>query len=140
VPKTYDIEVSRGDTLPIEFTIKNNGTAIDVTGCTITFYMIHAQNFLGYDHDAPLSQWNGGSNTTVVGIGGLKVNGAAVTLTTPASGIVTVTPESDWFDTPGEYLYQFHVVYGDGTIESVPTLLEEPLPRLRVGPGLSSLT
>lgn len=138
--KTYDLEVSRGDTLPITFTIKNNNVAIDVTGATITFYLIHADNYRGKDFDAPLSQWNGGSSGTGVGIGGLKVDAASVTLTTAASGIVTVNPTSTWFDTPGDYIYQFKVVYGDGTIEHVPPLIEEPLPRLRVGPGLSSLT
>lgn len=136
--KTYDLEVSRGDTLPIVFTLRNNGAAVNLTGSTITFYMIEARNWRGQDFDAPLSAWNGGTSNAS-GIGGLKVNAAAVTLTTAASGIVTVTPTSAWFDTPGDYLYQFKVVYGDGTIEHVPTLLGEPLPRLRVGPGLSAL-
>ena len=137
--KAYDILVSRGDTVPIVFTLKLNGVVINLTGATVKFYLMDSQNWRGQHYNAPLSEFNDGTATTTAGIGGLKVSAASVALTDAVNGGVTITPLAAWFDTPGDYIYQFKVTYGDGTIESVPNLEDEPLPRIRVGPGLSSL-
>ena len=138
--KQYDILVSRGDTQPIVFTLKNNGVALDLTGATVTISTALVGVWRGVDFDAPYSDDNLTNSAATTGSGLLTVSGASVTLTTPASGIVTWTPSSTAFSVGGDYVYQFKIVYADGTVENAPILAPRArLPLIRVGAALASM-
>lgn len=91
------IKITRTDRAPsIAATLKQAGTAIDLTGCTVTIFVRNR-------------------NTQV-----LEINGGAVTLVTPASGTVRYDWASGDVDTAGEYDLQWKITLPSGKVTHVP--------------------
>jgi hypothetical protein len=89
------IPFTAGNTWVMIVTLKRAGVAVDVTGATLT------ASAKRQDRDSP------------------TMANHAVVLTTPASGIVTLTvipAESTLLD-PGVWLADFKVVYADASVE-----------------------
>lgn len=94
---TYNTTVARGEARDIEVTIQSGGSAYDVTGLT------------GAELEYRAGQV--GSPTTI----NLTI-GSGITLTTPASGVVTLSlTGADTDLTPGKYLHELWV--DDGTLD-----------------------
>ena len=94
----YKFYLKRGDTsndLQVTLT-DDDGTAVDVTGATIVFNMKHVN-----------------SNT-------LKVNRGAVTLVTPASGIVKYVWSAANVNVAGKYRGEFEVTYANAKVQTFP--------------------
>lgn len=81
-------------------TCKRDGTAIDVTGATVTL--------------AIRNERTGATTNT---------GAQSCTLTTPLSGIVTYAPAIANFPSEGRYIGDIKIVYSGGTIEHIPEVL-----------------
>lgn len=129
--------VSQGETRAITDTLRHPQTdeVLDLTGCTVTFYLIDTQFWLGQKFSPPYP-----GETVVLDTDALKVDGASVTITGATSGAVSYSPAAEDFDTPGTYFRQYKVVDGSSKVTLTPRIdlsngLEE-CPLLFVAPGL----
>lgn len=106
-----DYYIKQNDTSPaLQVTLKDgNKNAVDVTGATVRFTM----------------KKNGVA----------KVSESSVTLTTPASGIVTYSWAAGDTDTPGDYEGEFEVTFSGGLIETYPNS-DTPF-KIRITPELA---
>lgn len=92
----------RTDTYPITATLKANGTAVNLTGYTVTI------------------------NITDKG-GTPKVVNAAVTVTDATNGRVSYTPIAGDVDTVSSYNVEWKAVSGTGTVYHFPSKDYDPL-------------
>jgi len=83
------------DTLPdLEFTIKQDGSAVDLTGATVKFYMKNRDT------------------------GNVKINGVACTLVVAASGTCKYVWQSGDTDTVGTFVAEVEVTFSGGTVQT----------------------
>lgn len=123
---------ARGSTRPITLTILIGDDKQDLTGATVTIYVLDTQYYRGTDYDAPYT-----NVSNYAGPGTLKVDGASATVAanqTTNKGEVTWTPTSTHTDTPGMYWLQPWVVFADSS-EDAP----EPI-RFEVYDSLKALS
>lgn len=118
------IHRARGSTRPVTFTILIGDTAQDLTGCTVTVYLLDAQYWKGRDYDTPGSRFN----YRTVPTGSLKVDGASCTIAADQSadtGEATWTPGATDLDTAGMYWFQPWVVFSDASEDGPEPILFE---------------
>ena len=93
------MEWYRGRTVPFTVTVKEDGEALNITGSTASFAIIDA----------------GGTAIKTYATGG-----AGIVLTTPASGIMTISPENgdgtENFNVDETYYGDLIVTLSDGTV------------------------
>lgn len=89
--------IKQNDTSPAwQVTLKDAaGNAVDVTGATVVFSMEDA-------------------------FGTAKINEAAATIVTAASGVVSYSWSAGDTDTAGDFFGEFEVTYADSTVETFP--------------------
>jgi len=89
------IKIVRNDTRPpLEFTLTQDGAPVDLTGCTVKFYMKDA--------------------TT----GSVKINGVACTITDATKGKCRYSWTSSDTNTSATYLGEVEVTFPDGKIQT----------------------
>lgn len=88
------IYVKRGDTQPLDRTLKRGGSAIDLTAATVEFHMTQRE-------------------------GSKEVSGAC-SLLSAAAGQVRFTWGGTDTDTVGDYDVEWEVTYSNGKVETVP--------------------
>lgn len=126
-----DVYRGRGSTRPITFTVEEADEPKNLTGATVTMYMIDTDYWVGEDFDNPNSYY---SRTEVPSRSNLKVSGASCVLDAdPTTGVFSWTPTAAQMDTPSIYWLQPKIVFSDGSIE-----YPEPV-KLRIYPSLAAL-
>lgn len=116
VARLKDIEIAEGETAALVFTLRDaNEQALNLTGATVTISLLDTNYYQGEVFNPPYTRTPGTLGTVTY-----EVDAASVTVTTAASGIVTWTPLAAHVDTPGDYHYQFKMVFGDGSIRKYP--------------------
>lgn len=89
------IKLVQNDTLPVlNFTIKQEGVPIDLTGCTVKFYMVNA-------------------DTKAV-----KINGKSCTVVSEEDGTARYSWATEDTDTVGSYLGEVEVTFPSGKIQT----------------------
>lgn len=83
----------------LAITAKRNGTAINVTGATVTLIVTNERT------------------------GAVTNAGSACTLTTPTSGIVTYSPVAGDYPSEGRYIGELKIVHSGGKIERINEVL-----------------
>lgn len=140
--RSNTIRVATGHTKPITLPVlrDDHGAVIDLTGATVTLYMMDSRFWLGEDFDIPhtiaYTSSIAGHDATI------KINGGTVAVTgSHPDWVLTYTPDSDDFDTPGTYVWQCRIV--DDSVDMYSPLLgqgsEDPPSIIRVTPGLKRL-
>lgn len=98
-PPRVTMQWYRGRTVPFNVTVLEGGTALNITGATVSFVIIDA----------------GGTTIKTYATGG-----AGIVLTTPASGIMTISPENGTgtadFNVDETYYGDLRVTLTDGSI------------------------
>lgn len=77
---------------PIILTLKRDGVAIDLTGAAVSVIIAKGSTITNTGHQA-------------------------ATVTTPAAGIISYTPQAGDFSTPGSYKADVQITYADTTVE-----------------------
>lgn len=77
---------------PLLLTLKREGVAIDVTGCTVNLIIAKGTTITNTGHQG-------------------------CTLVTPTAGVVQYTPQSTDFSTPGTYKADIEITYANGSVE-----------------------
>ena len=94
---TYNLTIARGQAIDLEVTIQEDGSAYDVSGLT-----------------AAQLEYRAGRKSSPTTIN--YTIGSGIALTTPASGVVTVSLSGTNTDlTPGKYLHELWI--DDGTLD-----------------------
>lgn len=89
------IKMVQNDTLPdLEFTIKQDGSVVDLTGATVKFYMKNRDT------------------------GTVKINGVACTIVSASAGTCKYVWQSGDTDTVGTYQAEVEVTFSGGTVQT----------------------
>lgn len=89
------IKIVQNDTRPVlEFAITQDGSPIDLTGCTVKFYM---------------------KNTDT---GAVKINGSTCVIDNAVAGIGRYIWSAGDTDTVGTYLGEIEITFSDGKIQT----------------------
>lgn len=92
---TQTIKIAQNNTAPaIGLTATRGGAPIDVTGATVSAIIAKGNTVVNTGHQT-------------------------CTITTPTSGLVSYTPQTGDFATPGSYKVDLKVVYAGGGIETL---------------------
>lgn len=89
------IKIVQNDTRPaLEFTITQEGLPVDLTGCTVNFYMKN------------------------VDTGAVKINGSACSIVNAAAGKCRYLWSATDTNTVGTYLGEIEITFSDGKIQT----------------------
>lgn len=90
-----NIKLVQGDTRPsLEFTITKEGTAVDLTGATVKFYMKNSST------------------------GAVKINGATCSILDTVNGVCQYNWTTNDTDTAGSYAGEVEVTFPNGSIQT----------------------
>jgi hypothetical protein len=130
------VERSAGFTAPWRVRLLKDGVAVNLTGCTVKFFLTDSQYWLGQQFNPPLSgEFHDVSNLKVDN--GTCAADADTSNFPVASGWICASTVSTWFDTPGNFHFQFKVTDGSGYIDYYPDLITDYM--LILGPTLDAL-
>lgn len=130
------IEVSSGETVPVDLVVERDGVPVPLTGATVTFSAIWHSEWRGrqYTSSQPTAPTSTGST--------VKINGSACVIdadqvTNP--GKLTWTPAVGDTDVPGNYFYQLTVVFSDDSVQRFPRQFDDHRYGMVIHPAIAEL-
>lgn len=126
----HTIRRARGSTRPITLTLEEADDPYDLTGCTVTMYMMDYAYWWGEDFNGPDSRHRQSLSTQRGAT--LKVSGASCDLDAdPTTGRFSWTPTATDTDTPGKYILQPHFVFADASVDDAEPIILYVTPSLK---------